>query len=147
MSTEKDSRWWRAKSGIESILEKSRTLLDQILRETDTSAKQIVDHTNQAVATGTQSVQRCEHTVAEMLNKAEAASSMSEAILQAYQQQELGLEELGKGMTMIDQRALSNGADSTQARELAEGIAENSRHLGVVVHTLQATSDTRKQAA
>lgn len=121
---------------IRNILEDSRKLVEAIVVDSDARASEITQKNTVAIHTGESSVSDCKKILSQVIQKAEDANVMSKSIVQVYEEQAKGTEEIARSVSLIHEKAKNTMSDAEQALTLAEAVSNNSDSLGVVVSHL-----------
>ena len=125
---------------IRTILERSKTLFEEIITKSDLQAQQIVQGNEAALVSGSKAVAECSALLAALGSEAQEAYTMSVNILEAYQAQSKGAEEILKGIYLIDDKTNAHMKLADQNQQLSEVVADNAESLsGIVIHLKTAS--------
>ncbi|RYZ57732.1 MAG: methyl-accepting chemotaxis protein [Proteobacteria bacterium] len=87
---------------ISAILEKSQTLIEQIISKSDEQSLLVGFQNDEALAVGEASIKECSSLLAALGTQAKQAYAMSLGILEAHRAQSIGAEEILKGVHYLD---------------------------------------------
>ena len=132
---------------ISDLLSGSIQKVDQIVDMTRTSVQSIMSVSEQKVAQGVQTAQRCEAVLDDMVTKVESVNQMILQISKASQEQSLGVNEISSAMNQIDQASQQNMVSLQHTTHAAETLRSQVIQLNDVIHGLKQTVNGQDQAA
>ena len=124
---------------ITNMLEASIKTVERIARDSKEKIGKIVIEGKDTVATGTRVALECEIILNEIVNSVSSVSKMVSSISTASQEQALGVQEITKAISQLDQVTQQNAAASVESANAAASLSSQAINLSTLVQTLHVT--------
>lgn len=121
---------------ISGLLEKSIQNVESIVTNTRQRVEGLITNGNRKVEGGQVVAEKCNASLADILNKVQQLDKMIVDISTSSGEQTVGIEEINKAMTSLDQTTAQNATIALQAADASQFLAQQSESLTQLVGEL-----------
>ncbi|HAG91922.1 MAG TPA: hypothetical protein DCL41_08625, partial [Bdellovibrionales bacterium] len=122
---------------ISSMLDASISKVEQIAIDTKNAVEGLIQQGKSRVDSGVHVAEQCAVVLKEIVQNVSAVSSLSQEISQASKEQALGVQEINKAMTQLEEVTQKNNSVSNSTSASAGQLSAQARAMKEAVNDLQ----------